>query len=77
VRHFVSLWHAISSTQDLNDLEEAISWQWTTDGQYSTSSAYKIQFTMNFCRIKISPIWKAKTEPKCRFSRGHYYTTEF
>jgi hypothetical protein len=22
---------------------------------------------MNFCTIKINPIWKAKTEPKCRF----------
>jgi hypothetical protein len=24
VRNFVSLWHAISSTQDLNDLEDTI-----------------------------------------------------
>jgi hypothetical protein len=42
-------------------------WRWTAIGQYNTSSAYKIQFTTNFCRFKISPIWKARTEPKCRF----------
>jgi hypothetical protein len=35
--------------------------------EYSSSSAYKIQFTTNFCKIKINPIWKAKTEPKWRF----------
>jgi hypothetical protein len=67
VREFVSLWHSISSTHNLNDLDDTISWRWSAYGKYSSSSAYKIQFTTNFCKIKINPIWKAKTEPKCRF----------
>jgi hypothetical protein len=37
------------------------------DGQYSASSAYNIQFSTNFCTMKICSIWKAKTESKCRF----------
>jgi hypothetical protein len=67
VREFVSLWHSISSTHNLNDLDDTIIWRWSADGNYSSSSAYKIQFATNFCKIKINPIWKAKTEPKCRF----------
>jgi hypothetical protein len=67
VREFVSLWHSISSTHSLNDLDDTISWRWSADGKYSSSSAYKIQFSTNFCKIKFNPIWKAKIEPKCRF----------
>jgi hypothetical protein len=67
IREFVSLWHSIRNTHGLNDLEDTISWRWSANGKYSSSSAYKIHFTMNFCTIKINPIWKAKTEPKCRF----------
>jgi hypothetical protein len=64
---FVSLWQAIGSMQELNGTEDNISWRWTTDGQYSASSAYKIQFASNFSRMNLCPIWKAKVEPKCRF----------
>jgi hypothetical protein len=53
--------------QELNNLEDTISWRWMTDGHYSASSAYKIQFSPNFCKMKICPIWKAKTEQKRRF----------
>jgi hypothetical protein len=35
--------------------------------EYTTTSAYRIQFEGVFSRIKISQIWKAKAEPKCRF----------
>lgn len=67
IKDFVTLWQAISSMHELNNLEDSISWRWTTDGQYSASSAYNIQFSTNFCTMKICSIWKAKTEPKCRF----------
>ena len=30
-------------------------------------SAYKIQFEGSFTRLKLTPIWKAVAEPKCRF----------
>jgi hypothetical protein len=67
IKDFVTLWQAISNMHDLNNLEDTISWRWTTDGQYSASSAYNIQFSTNFCTMKICSIWKAKTELKCRF----------
>ena len=67
VREFVSLWHSISSTQGLIDFEDTISWRWKTDEEYSSSSAYKIHVTTNFCKIKINPIWKAKNRTKMTF----------
>lgn len=76
-REFVSLWQAIGNMQELNGLEDTISWRWTADGQYSASSAYKIQFASNYSKMNLCPIWKAKVEPKCRFLFGHYYIREF
>jgi hypothetical protein len=67
IKEFISLWQGINSTHELNDLDDIILWRWTMDGSYSSSSAYKIQFTTNFYKIKFSPIWKARIEPKCRF----------
>lgn len=67
IKYFVSLWQTINNMQELNNLEDTISWRWMVDGHYSASSAYKIQFSPNFCIMKICPIWKAKTEQKRRF----------
>jgi hypothetical protein len=49
------------------DREDTIVWRWTADGEYTTKSAYHIQFEGTFNRLKIMPIWKAKAEPKCKF----------
>jgi hypothetical protein len=67
IKEFISLWQGINNTHELNDLDDTVLWRWTADGKYNTSSAYKIQFTTNFCKMKICPIWNARTEPKCRF----------
>jgi hypothetical protein len=37
------------------------------DGEYTTKSAYQIQFTGVFSKLKLTPIWKAKEEQKCQF----------
>jgi hypothetical protein len=47
--------------------EDTIYWHWTSDGEYTTKSAYNIQFQGAFSKLKIMPIWKAKVESKCRF----------
>jgi hypothetical protein len=47
--------------------EDEIKWRWTESGEYTTKSAYCIQFEGSFSKIQIALIWKARTEPKCRF----------
>jgi hypothetical protein len=67
LREFVSLWQAIGNMQELNGLEDTITWKWSADGQYSASSAYNIQFSSNYSTMNLCPIWKAMVEPRCRF----------
>ena len=67
IKEYVSLWEEISEVQRGDHEEDQIKWRWTTDGEYSAASAYKIQFANVFCKTKIRPIWKARAEPKCHF----------
>jgi hypothetical protein len=67
ILEYVELWEAMRGIVLSPALEDEIKWRWTTDGEYTTRSAYCIQFEGVFSRIKISQIWKAKAEPKCRF----------
>jgi hypothetical protein len=67
VREFVKLWEAASAVQLNETVEDEVRWRWTQDGEYSTKSAYLIQFVGVFAKTKISVIWRAKAEPKCRF----------
>lgn len=48
-------------------IEDQIYWKWASNEEYTTKSAYQIQFDESFAKIKIFPIWKARAERKCRF----------
>jgi hypothetical protein len=67
VTQFVRLWEAIRGVVRNESVEDTISWRWTADGEYTTKSAYQIQFVGVFSKLKLTPIWKAKAEQKCRF----------
>ena len=66
-REYASLWEQISLLDRNPDMEDEIIWRWTSDGEYTTKSAYRIQFVGQAGRQSITPIWKAKAEPKCKF----------
>jgi hypothetical protein len=67
IQEYVELWEQISSTQLIENREDTIRWKWTNDGEYTTQSAYCVQFEGSYSKLKLSPIWRAKAEPKCRF----------
>jgi hypothetical protein len=67
INDFVHLWEAIKDIQLNPEVEDEIKWRWTENGEYTARSAYLIQFEGTFSKIRIAPIWKANTEPKCRF----------
>jgi hypothetical protein len=67
IRQFVSLWEALRDTALSDRIEDNISWKWTADGEYSTSSAYQIQFIGVYSKMRLTSIWKARKEHKCRF----------
>ena len=62
---FVTFWELTREVTLDNSRKDSIRWRWTADGEYTTKSAYRIQFEGTFSKMKIMPIWKAKAEPKC------------
>jgi hypothetical protein len=67
IQEYIKLWETVQQIVLDPDREDTIVWRWTADGEYTTKSAYHIQFEGTFNRLKIMPIWKAKAEPKCKF----------
>ena len=66
IHEFVTLWQEIRLLPRDEGADDEIIWRWTTNGEYTTSSAYRIQFMGHFKKMSITPIWKAKAEPKCK-----------
>jgi hypothetical protein len=66
LEEFIMLFMALLSIF-LSDQKDEIQWRWTGDGCYTVASAYDCQFFGNFSCFLARQIWKAQTEPKCRF----------
>ena len=67
IREYVDLWEVIQLQERDVNADDEITWRWTPNGEYTTRSAYRIQFIGRTKTSLFHPIWKAKTEPKCRF----------
>jgi hypothetical protein len=59
---FMALSHVV-----LNDQSDVITWRWTLDGNYTVASTYECQFKGSIIQFPAKMIWKAATEPKCKF----------
>ena len=63
---FVQLWDMVQEVQ-LNDEQDSIFWRWTSDGVYTTKSAYNAQFLGTYSLFKGQHIWQAEAEGKHKF----------
>jgi hypothetical protein len=66
IEKFVSLWIRIQEVHLVQGVKDSITWKWTPDGNYSTRSAYRIQFRGSFAKFPRDHIWKAHAENKCK-----------
>jgi hypothetical protein len=66
LHQFVELWSQLQGIELQQQQEDEVVWK-QTSGQYSTKSAYNIQFTGSFSEMDWNNIWKIKAEHKCRF----------
>ena len=55
----------------LNDEQDSIFWRWTSDGVYTTKSAYNAQFLGTYSLFKGQHIWQAEAEGKHKFFAWH------
>ena len=67
IEEFVSLWIRIQDVHLQHNVRDSAIWRWTTNGVYSTRSAYRIQFKGSFRFFCSDMIWKAQVENKCKF----------
>jgi len=44
LQEYILLWKVAQQIQLNDSREDTIVWRWTTDGEYTTKSAYRIQF---------------------------------
>jgi hypothetical protein len=74
---FVELWTQISNIQIHLDMDVDISWKLMPNGQYSTKSAYEMQFFGSIISSMDKTIWKAWAPTKVSFLCGFLVKTEF
>jgi len=66
IEEFVSLWIRIQDVHLQQGIQDTITWRWTNDGNYSTRSAYRIQFRGSLLHFGTDLIWKAHVENRCK-----------
>jgi hypothetical protein len=66
---FVQLWALIRNVQLNDDLDDDIRWKLTSNGEYSMSSAYNLQFfgliESSFYKLVWKALGDAKSEKPC------------
>lgn len=67
LRQFLELWSSLREVQLTEGLDDAILWKHTTSGNYSASSAYKVQFLATTRSPMYKVIWKAWAPPRAKF----------
>lgn len=60
------LWEVTRNINFIDDLPDSIRWKWTTSGEYSAASAYKMQFQGSIPTNDKSLIWSAKAAPRAK-----------
>ena len=67
LQQFVDLWLIVRDVHLSPGVADTIRWKWTSNGEYSASSAYRAQF-LGLVKTKLQPlIWKPWAPQKCKF----------
>uniref|UniRef100_A0A453PZ75 Reverse transcriptase zinc-binding domain-containing protein n=1 Tax=Aegilops tauschii subsp. strangulata TaxID=200361 RepID=A0A453PZ75_AEGTS len=67
IQQFAKLWEMLAGVTLRNDMQDTISWKFTTNGEYSASTAYLAQFADLTYNTNNATIWKMWAPPKCKF----------
>ena len=67
IREYIELWVALREAPLREDIQDTIVWNLTSNGEYSTSSAYKAQFFGATSTNMNKLVWKAWAPPKIKF----------
>jgi hypothetical protein len=63
---YLHLWDELLQVQLSDDAADALVWCHSSDGNFSTSSAYNLFFVANKCFPCAGPIWRSKAPARCK-----------
>jgi hypothetical protein len=66
IKKFYKLWEMTHMANLDNSILDSIRWKFGKDGEYSASTAYKMQFLGHTTSIMPSMVWKPWEPPKCK-----------
>ena len=66
IEELVSLWIQIQDVHLQQGVQDTIIRRWTKEGNYSTHSAYIIQFKDSLAPFRTDLIWKVHVDNKCK-----------
>jgi hypothetical protein len=67
IREYIELWVALREVHLHEDTQDTIVWNLTTNGEYTSASAYKAQFFGAISSNMNKLVWKAWAPPKIKF----------
>jgi len=76
LQEFVALWIRLQDVSLQSEMQDTISWRWSSDEQYSPRSAYHIQFKGSYIKYNSNLIWKAHSENKCKLFTDKILTVD-
>ncbi|GJN34056.1 hypothetical protein PR202_gb22693 [Eleusine coracana subsp. coracana] len=66
IAEYITIRQLVDTVQ-LHQAPDRFSWRWSTDGMFSSSSAYKAFFTGQIAIPGAKELWKTRAPNKCRF----------
>lgn len=66
IEEFIALWIRLQQIHLQQDVQDIITWNWSSGGIYSSRSACKAQFFGSYYGHNLDLIWRAKAENKCK-----------
>ncbi|WVZ94534.1 hypothetical protein U9M48_040415, partial [Paspalum notatum var. saurae] len=67
VVEYVEVWERIQTVSLSEGVPDSFHWRWTTDGVYSSASAYQACFNGSMFFLGAKFLWKANVPPKVKF----------
>jgi hypothetical protein len=63
---FIMLWQLLREVSLSAEEEDQNLWKWMSNGEYTASSAYSVQFQGSHPPFRSKKLWKVRTEPKVK-----------
>jgi hypothetical protein len=76
LHEFIGMWEGVNSVNRVEDAKDEITWRWTTNGHYTTQSAYRYNSWDDEKNQPSPRFGRNKQNLNAEFLIGSYYSIE-